>query len=118
MVDNLSNIISDINSVMTLVGEGTLTRSVETEALGEFASMVDGINTTIESLRGIVRELTSAGVSIGEASQNMIGSGQEMNAMATQLSTAVEQIAEGAKTQAQLIVEASKESEGCWGDGY
>jgi methyl-accepting chemotaxis protein len=112
MVDNLSNIISNINSVMTLVAEGTLTRSVEAEALGEFASMVDGINTTIESLRGIVRELTSAGVSIGEASQNMIGTGQEMNAMATQLSTAVEQIAEGAETQAQLIVEASKESEG------
>jgi methyl-accepting chemotaxis protein len=112
MVDNLSTIISDVNSVMTLVGEGTLTRGVEVSAQGEFASMVDGINATIESLRGIVRELTSAGVSIGEASQNMISSGQEMNAMATQLSTAVEQIAIGAKNQAQLIAEASKESGG------
>jgi len=112
MVDNLSTIISDVNSVMTLVGEGTLTRGIEAEAQGEFASMVEGINATIESLRGIVRELTGAGVSIGEASQNMISTGQEMNAMATQLSTAVEQIAEGAKNQAQLIAEASKESGG------
>jgi methyl-accepting chemotaxis protein len=112
MVDNLSTIISDINSVMTLVGEGTLTRRIEAEALGEFAAMVDGINATIESLRGIVRELTSAGISIGEASQNMIATGQEMNAMATQLSSSVEQIAEGAKNQAQLISEASKESGG------
>jgi methyl-accepting chemotaxis protein len=110
MVDNLSTIISNINSVMTLVGEGNLTKGIETEAQGEFASMVDGINATIESLRGIVRELTSAGVSIGDASQNMISAGQEINSMATQLSTAVGQIAEGAKTQAQLIAEASKES--------
>jgi methyl-accepting chemotaxis protein len=115
MVDNLSTIISDVNSVMTLVGEGTLTRGIEAEAKGEFASMVEGINATIESLRGIVRELTGAGVGIGEASQNMISTGQEMNAMATQLSTAVEQIAEGAKNQAQLIAEASKESAGVGG---
>jgi HAMP domain-containing protein len=86
MVDNLSTIISNINSVMTLVGEGNLTKGIETEAQGEFASMVDGINATIESLRGIVRELTSAGVSIGDASQNMISAGQEINSMATQLS--------------------------------
>jgi methyl-accepting chemotaxis protein len=45
----------------------------------------------------------------------MISTGQEMNAMATQLSTAVEQIAEGAKNQAQLIAEASKESAGVGG---
>jgi methyl-accepting chemotaxis protein len=100
---------------MTLVGEGTLTRGIEAEAQGQFASMVEGINATIESLRGIVRELTGAGVGIGEASQNMISTGQEMNAMATQLSTAVEQIAEGAKNQAQLIAEASKESAGVGG---
>jgi len=112
MVDNLNAVIGDINSVMTTVGEGNLTRLVEAEASGEFASMVEGINTTIESLRGIVRDLTGVGVSIGEASQNMISAGQEMNAMATQLSTAVDQIAEGAKNQAQLIAEASKESGG------
>ena len=115
MVDNLNEIIGDINNAMSLVGEGKLTRMIEAEASGEFASMINGINATVESLRGIVRELTDAGVSIGAASQNMIGTGQEMNAMATQLSSSAEQIAEGAKNQAQLINEASKESEGVGG---
>jgi len=112
MVDQLGAFASEVTRVAREVGTEGQLGGIEVEAQGEFASMVDGINATIESLRGIVRELTGAGVSIGEASQNMISTGQEMNAMATQLSTAVEQIAEGAKNQAQLIAEASKESGG------
>jgi len=112
MVDNLGTIIGDINSVMARVGEGTLTRTIEVDAKGEFASMVDGINATIESLRGIVTELTEAGINIGMVSQNMLAAGQEMNAMVSQLSTSVEQIAEGSKAQAQQIAAATKESEG------
>ncbi|MBI5142468.1 MAG: HAMP domain-containing protein, partial [Nitrospirae bacterium] len=112
MVDNLNTIIGDINNVMAIVGEGTLTRMIDVEAMGEFASMVNGINSTIESLRGIVTELKEAGINIGNVSQNLLMSGQEMNSMVTQLSGSVEQIADGAKTQAQQIVEASRESEG------
>jgi methyl-accepting chemotaxis protein len=112
MVDNLSTIIGDVNAVMALVGEGTLTRLIEVEATGEFASMVEGINGTIESLRGIVTELTDAGVNIGSVSQTLLSAGQEMNAMVTQLSSSMEQIADGAKAQAQQIAEASRESEG------
>jgi methyl-accepting chemotaxis protein len=112
MVDGLSGIIGEVNSVMAMVGEGKLTKNVDVPAEGQFASMVDGINATIESLRGIVTELTEAGISIGEVSQNVLSSGQEMNAMVTQFSTSVEQIAAGAQNQAQQIVNASKESEG------
>jgi len=112
MVDNLSAIIGDINSVMTMVGEGNLTRMVEVEAAGEFASMVAGINGTLESLRGIITELSEVGTNVGAISQNMLSAGQEMNAMVTQLSSSVGQIAEGAKTQAQQLAEASRESEG------
>jgi HAMP domain-containing protein len=112
MVDNLSTIIGDVNSVMAMVGEGTLTRLIEVEASGEFASMVDGINGTIESLRGIVTELTEAGVNIGSVSQTLLNAGQAMDAMVTQLSSSSEQIAGGAKAQAQQIAEALRESEG------
>jgi methyl-accepting chemotaxis protein len=112
MVDNLNSVIGEINSVMTLVAKGNLTRAIEVETAGEFASMVDGINGTTESLRGIVAELAEVGVSVGSVSQNMLGAGQEMNAMVAQLSSSVEQIAEGAKAQAEQIVSASKESEG------
>ena len=112
MVDNLSTIIGDINSVMAMVGEGTLTRLIEVEATGEFASMVEGINGTIESLRGIVTDLTDAGVNIGSVSKTLLSAGQEMNTMVTQLSSSMEQIADGAKAQAQQIAEASRESEG------
>jgi len=95
-----------------MVGEGNLTSLIEAEAAGEFASMVNGINGTIESLRGIVSELTDAGTNVGGISQNLLSAGQEMNAMVTQLSSSVAQIAEGARTQAQQITEASRESEG------
>ena len=88
-------IIGDVNAVMASVGEGTLTRLIEVEATGEFASMVEGINGTIESLRGIVTELTDAGVNIGSVSQTLFSAGQEMNAMVTQLSSSMEQIARG-----------------------
>ena len=112
MVDNLNAVTGDINSVMTMVGEGNLTRLIETEAAGEFASMVNGINGTIESLRGIINDLAEAGTSVGAVSQNMLSAGQEMNAMVTQLSSSVGQIAEGARTQAQQIAGASRESGG------
>jgi methyl-accepting chemotaxis protein len=112
MVDNLNLVIGDINSVMAMVARGNLARAIEVEAAGEFASMVNGINGTIESLRGIVAELTEAGISVGSASQNMLAAGQEMNAMVAQLSSSVEQIAEGAGAQAEQISSASKESEG------
>ena len=111
MVDKLGTIIGEINDVMALVGEGTLTRLIEAAASGEFASMVDGINGTIESLRGIVTELRDAGINIGSVSQNMLSVGEEMNQMVSQTSTSVEQIAEGAKTQAQQIAGALRESE-------
>jgi len=62
MVDKLGTIIVEINDVMVLVGEGILTRLIEVAASGEFASMVEGINGTIESLRGIVTELRDAGI--------------------------------------------------------
>ncbi len=112
MVDNLNTIIGEINDVMAIVGEGKLMKLIEVEAAGEFASMVEGINGTIESLRGIVMELREAGINIGSVSQNTLNAGQEMNSMVTQLSGSVEQIAEGAKAQAQQIGAASKESEG------
>ncbi|HET6445063.1 MAG TPA: methyl-accepting chemotaxis protein, partial [candidate division Zixibacteria bacterium] len=112
MVDNLNEIIGDINGVMAAVGEGNLTRLIGVETAGEFASMVNGINATIESLRGIVTELTEAGINIAAVSQNMLSAGQEMNAMATQMSSSVGQIAEGAKVQAEQISGASKEGEG------
>ena len=112
MVDNLNTIIGDINSVMSLVGEGNLTSTIGAEASGEFAAMVSGINATIESLQGIVTELTEAGINIGAVSQSMLSSGQEMNAVVTQLSGSTEQIADGATSQAQQIAGASKESEG------
>jgi len=112
MVDKLGTIIGEINDVMVLVGEGTLTRLIEAAASGEFASMVEGINGTIESLRGIVTELRDAGVNIGSVSQNMLSAGEEMNRMVSQTSASVEQIAEGAKTQAQQISGALRESEG------
>ncbi|MCJ7746112.1 MAG: methyl-accepting chemotaxis protein, partial [Desulfobacterales bacterium] len=112
MVDKLGKIIGEVNSIMALVGEGTLARLIEVETAGEFASMVEGINGTIESLRGIVTELRDAGVNIGLVSQNTLSAGQEMNGMVTQLSSTVEQIAEGAKAQAQQISGALKESEG------
>jgi len=112
MVDKLGTIIGEVNDVMALVGEGTLTRLIEAAASGEFASMVEGINGTIESLRGIVTELRDAGVNIGAVSQNMLSAGEEMNRMVSQTSASVEQIAEGAKTQAQQIAGALRESEG------
>ena len=112
MVDNLSVIVGDINNVMVLVGEGNLTRMITAEGSGEFASMIDGINATLGSLLGIVTDLADAGINIGAVSQNMLSAGQEMNAMVTQMTTSVEQIAEGANAQAQQIAEASKESEG------
>jgi methyl-accepting chemotaxis protein len=112
MVDNLNMIIGEINDVMSMVGEGNLTKLIGVEASGEFASMVEGINGTIDSLRGIVTELREAGVNIGSVSQNMLNAGQEMNTMVTQLSGSVEQIADGAKTQAQQIGASLKESEG------
>ena len=111
MVDQLNGITGGINSVMDLVGEGNLTRIIEVEAAGDFASMVDGINDTIRSLRRIVADLREVGVNVGAVSQNMLSAGQEMNAMVTQLSSSVEQIADGAKAQAEQIAGASKESE-------
>jgi len=112
MVDNLNAIIGEVNRVMYAIGEGKLKDTVDVDAAGEFALMVDGINGTIDSLRGIVKELTDTGINVGSVSQNMLNSGQEMNAMATQLSSSMEQIAEGAKAQAMQIAAASKESEG------
>ncbi|MBU1053628.1 MAG: HAMP domain-containing protein [Proteobacteria bacterium] len=112
MVDTLNSIIGNINAVMSMVGEGNLSQMVDVNAVGDFASMVDGINSTIESLKGIVSELRNAGINIGTVSQKTLGAGQEMNALLSQLSGTIEQIAEGAKAQAQQIVEASSESEG------
>lgn len=112
MVDSLNSIIGDINAVMYMVGDGVLSRMIEVKASGEFASMVDGINSTIESLKGIVSELREAGINIGSVSQKTLSAGQEMNALLSQLSGTIEQIADGAKAQAQQIVEASRESEG------
>ena len=112
MVDSLNSIIGDINVVMAMVGDGVLSRMIDVNASGEFASMVDGINSTIESLKGIVSELREAGINIGSVSQKTLSAGQEMNALLSQLSGTIEQIADGAKAQAQQIVEASRESEG------
>ena len=112
MVDSLNGIVGNINDVMSLVREGNLTRMIEVQASGAYDAMIEGINGTIDSLRGIVAELTEAGVNIGGVGQKMLGAGQEMNTMVTQLSDSVEQIAKGAKAQAQQIGEASRESEG------
>ncbi|MCX6690488.1 MAG: methyl-accepting chemotaxis protein [Methanoregula sp.] len=112
MVDNLNTMVGDINRVMLLVGDGKLTDLIKAKASGEFSSMVNGINGTIKSLRSIVADLTEAGINIGGVSQTVLSAGQEMNAMVTQLTSSVVQIADGAKAQAQQISQASKESEG------
>jgi methyl-accepting chemotaxis protein len=114
LAGNLTSQVRNIAKVTTAVAQGDLSQKITVEAQGEILALKDtinGINSTIESLRGIVRELTEAGINVGKVSQNMLSAGQEMNAMVTQMSSSVDQIAKGANVQAQQISDASKESE-------
>ena len=112
MASNLTNQMRNIALVTTAVANGDLSKKITVEAKGEILQLKDTINTMVDQLSIFASELTEASINIGKVSQNLLGAGKEMNSMVAQLSSSVEQIAEGARTQAHQISAALKESEG------
>ncbi len=85
----LDSIVGDIATVMDAVAQGRLTQRVNAEAVGSLAKLKDDINRSLTAMAGSMKD-------IGE-------NAQQVARAASETSTAIGQLADGAQSQTQYI---------------
>ncbi len=88
-MDTLSGIVGDVVGVMDALAQGDMTPRVKAEAIGSLAKLKDDINRSLVALAGSMKD-------IGE-------NAQQVARAASETSTAIGQLADGAQSQTQYI---------------
>lgn len=87
IVDGLQKIISDIND-----GRGDLTARIQTKTSTELVYITEGINSFIETLQGVIREVKDGSVVLTSSSDSMTDKIAKANDSITNTSAALEEL--------------------------
>ncbi|MDP4084820.1 MAG: methyl-accepting chemotaxis protein [Bacillota bacterium] len=106
----LTKPIFSLEKMMKQVEEGNLSVSLELKQNNEIGQLSKHFNMMVSQLRGILSKVASLSQQVTDVSQLMASSAEENTAASNEVSTTMEQIAEGASNQTELVqanVEAS-----------
>ncbi len=93
MVEEIANTLNDINDVMSAMAHGDLTRNIDNNYLGTFASVAQNVNTTIEQLSNMVGEIRLASEDVSTTSVEILDGNNSLSARTEHQAAALEQTA-------------------------
>ena len=105
---SLSQPVKDINEVLSEVSKGNLTERYQVSTEGEFATLANSLNSTLDTLQNLIGEIASNASVINESSLDMRVSSGEMKISMNEIASAISQMNGGAQSQLNKIDESSK----------
>jgi methyl-accepting chemotaxis protein len=113
--DTIGTVMDDMVRMMSALAEGDLTRRIEAEYYGTFATLKDSANTTAERLsqivsdvKGAAAEVLSAAAEISTSTTNLSQRTEEQAAGLEETSASMEEMAETVKKNAANAREANQ----------
>lgn len=103
-----NNITKPLHRLVSLSGsiaEGDLTREVEDNSIGEFSELAKTFNTMVDNLRAIVENVFEGSKRVLDASESFAAHMEESAATYEVISGSITNVSEGARQQADGIVE-------------
>nr|QNO55200.1 hypothetical protein MHJDHPNH_00002 [Methanosarcinales archaeon ANME-1 ERB7] len=103
--------VRDIAKVATAIANGDLTQKITVDAEGEVRQLKDTINSMVDCLNVLITRAKDSANTVLLHTEGIASSGTKMNISSTQVAVAVQQIAKGARDQAQSITVADQSVE-------
>ncbi|OGU06423.1 MAG: chemotaxis protein [Geobacteraceae bacterium GWC2_58_44] len=103
--------ISLLRGATESISQGDLSYDLEippTRFPDETHDMALSINTMLESLRTLVRQIRGTSESVSESSRTLSSTALQINASSEEVAQAIEQISRGAENQAEMVSRGSK----------
>jgi methyl-accepting chemotaxis protein len=119
MCDNIGAVMDDMVRMMSALAEGDLTRRIQAEYQGTFATLKDSANTTAERLSQIASDIKAAATDVSNAASEISTSTtdlsqrtEEQAASLEETSASMEEIAATVKKNAENAQQANKLTSG------
>lgn len=103
--------ISRLRGATEAISRGDLSRDLEippTRFPDETHDMALSINTMLDSLRTLVRQIRETSTHVSGSSSTLSSTALEINASTDEVAQAIEQISRGAENQAEMVAKSSK----------
>ena len=100
--------IKEFKSIMDVISLGDFTVEINTENTNEFGMMKKELKTTIDIISNTLKSIKADSYIINDESTSLAAISEEMTSSTEQVSSAIHNVAEGATTQAQELIEGSQ----------
>ncbi|MCV9388955.1 two-component regulator propeller domain-containing protein [Reichenbachiella ulvae] len=98
---------NDINFVIQKVADSDLTARYDGNAQGDILVITDNLNTAMHNLALLLKDIVDKTTFIGEASDEMLHTTQEMTSSTTEISSSIGEMSHGASSQLAKVDESS-----------
>ncbi|MCX7950717.1 MAG: methyl-accepting chemotaxis protein [Clostridiales bacterium] len=92
--------IVEINKVAEALSENDFTVTIDSEGKNEFAQLKQALNNVIENIKMTLNQVKSSSLKLSNSSQLLVTASEEMSSSSNELSKTMEQVADGASSQA------------------
>lgn len=100
--------IIEFKSIMDVISLGDFTVEINTDNTNEFGMMKKELNSTIDIISTTLKSIKADSYIINDESTSLAAISEEMTSSTEQVSSAIHNVAEGATTQAQELIESSQ----------
>jgi methyl-accepting chemotaxis protein len=103
MCDTIGAVMDDMVRMMSALAEGDLTRRIEAEYQGTYATLKDSANTTADRLSHIVADIKSAAVEVANAASEISTSTTDLSQRTEQQAAGLEQTSASMEEMAATV---------------
>lgn len=97
-----------IEAVLSSMAQGDLSRRYDLESKGDIKKLATSLNTALDTIQGLLREISQISSVVGESSTEMLLSGEEMSSNTEEIASAIAQMSSGAQNQVARVDESSR----------
>lgn len=107
LFDSILTPFNALNSVINSMANSNLSTRYHGEARGDVKRVTDNLNTALENLSRLLKEIIGKTESIGTSSDEMLVTAQEMSVSTREIASSIAEMTQGAQNQVQRIDNAS-----------
>lgn len=101
-----------IDEIVSAMAEGDLTQRYKEDAKGDVLKLAESLNQSLDNLSDLLGDISTQVSIIGDSSEEMLATSQEMNVSTGEIASAMSEMSRGAQEQVNRVDESSGLVEG------
>lgn len=107
LLDSVVEPVLEINDVVNAMAEGDLTKRYSSTSKGQILALTESLNIALDNLNDLLFKISNNTIAIGDSSNEMLSTGDEMSSNTREIASAIVQMSNGARTQVGRVDESS-----------